>query len=310
MNDQSHNKQGLWYIKKQEKVTGPFPVKLIGSYLILGRIDIDTLVSTDKDKWIPIGRLPSLIPDEVKHLSSAHGKDHLHQAKLREDERRGDSRRNLEDRPEPDQENDNRRQSNDRRQNDEKISEAYLKLKADISENRNKAKKLKVYGVSVLIVVLVALLTGFLLTDPMIITTKTDCLAAAAPGVDWRSCNKNSVDLISKNLQQSNLHSANLTGALLVRSNLTEADLSYANFENANLSQANLQNALLTGANLNNANLTGTGLSGADLSYADLRNAKLSNVRVLNTRFDNAIWIDGSRCARPSIDQCMAEIKP
>jgi len=32
------SKKGRWYIKQGESVQGPFPNKLIGTYLILGRI--------------------------------------------------------------------------------------------------------------------------------------------------------------------------------------------------------------------------------------------------------------------------------
>jgi len=305
MNEQTDNKPDHWHIKKQGKVTGPFPVKLIGSYLILGRIDLDTLVSIDKTKWIPIGRLPSLIPAELKNASSIDGKVDLHRAKLREDERRGDTRRDGPNRRNTERVDDDRRRANDRRQNDEEVSTSYLKLKADFSERRNLAKHRKIIGAVVVLVLVSALAGGFFIIDPVATIQKTDCTVGASAGIDWQSCNKNNVDLVSKNLTGSNLHSARLNGALLVKTQLSEANLSYASLEAANLSQANLSKALLIGANLNNANLTGANLVAADLSYADLSNAILLNVKVLNTRFDHAIWSDGRRCARGSIDQCV-----
>jgi len=305
MSEPLDKKPDHWFIKNQGKVTGPFPVKLIGSYLILGRIDLDTLVSIDKAKWIPIGRLPSLIPAEFKNVSSVEGKVDLHRAKLREDERRGDSRRDGPNRRNSERVEDDRRRANDRRQNDEEVSTSYLKLKADFSARRNLAKHRKVIGAVAVLVLVASLAGGFFLIDPVITIQKTDCTVKAGAGIDWQSCNKNNIDLVSKNLTGSNMHSIRLNGALLVKTQLSEVNLSYASLESANLSQANLSKALLVGANLNNTNLTKANLVAADLSYADLSNAVLLNVQVLNTRFDHAIWTDGRRCARGSIDQCI-----
>lgn len=307
MNEQSDKKPDHWHIKKQGKVTGPFPVKLIGSYLILGRIDLDTLVSVDKDKWIPIGRLPSLIPAELKNSASVAGKADLHRARLREDERRGDSRRDGPNRRNAERADEDRRQARDRRQNDEEVSPSYLKLKADFSARRNLAKNRKIIGAVVVLILVSALVGGFFLIDPVSTIQKTDCSVKAGAGIDWQSCNKNNIDLVSKNLSKSNLHSVRLNNALLVKAQLSEANLSYASLESANLSQANLSKAKLVGANLNNANLTKANLVAADLSYADLSNAVLLNVHVLNTRFDHAIWTDGRLCGRGSIDQCVFE---
>lgn len=305
MNEQSPKKPDHWFIKKQGKVTGPFPVKLIGSYLILGRIDIDTLVSIDQEKWIPIGRLPSLIPDEIKNISSVEGKAQLHKAKLREDERRGDSRRDGSTRRATDRHDEDRRKAADRRQNDEKISASYLKLKADISAGRVKAKHGVIVGAVVMVALVAALVAGFLFTEPATNIQKTDCSVKAAKGIDWQSCNKSNINLVDAQLSNSNLHSTLLNGALLVNSQMNNANLSYANLESANLSRANLNGAKLVGTNLNNANLSGANLSAADLSYADLSNAIIVQVQVLNTRFDHVIWTDGRRCAKGSIDQCV-----
>jgi len=309
MNDQLKKSTTHWYIKKGGKVTGPFPVKLIGSYLVLGRIDLDTMVSTDEEKWIPIGRLPSLIPDEVKNASTVEGKATLDQSRNREDERRGESRRSGQNRRSGDREEAGRRQSDDRRKNDEEVSKSYLRLKSDYSNIQKRNKKRALFGLGGLVIIVLALLVSFFLVEPVMKSEKTDCDAKAKPGVDWRSCNKNSINLVEKNLSNSNLHSSHFNGALLVGTNFTGSTLSYANFENANLSNAVLKSVKLIGANLNNANLTNIDLSAADLSYADLRNATIANVKVLNTRFDYAIWTDGKRCARHSIDRCVPESK-
>lgn len=309
MNDPLHNKPDLWFIKNKGKITGPFPVKLIGSYLILGRIDLDTPVSLDQKKWIPISRLPSLIPEEVKYSHTVEGRAGLEQSKSREDERRSDTRREQANRRDKERADSDRREAADRRQNNEKVSKSYMKLRADFSANRVKVKKIRLVSLLVLFLVVFSLMVSFLFLEPLETTQSVDCSSKAGPNVDWHSCNKNSIDLVSKNLQKSYLHSIHLNGALLIKTNFTEANLSYANLENANLSNAILKNAVLVGANLNNANLSYADLSGVDLSYADLRNAVLSNTQVLNTKLDNAIWIDGRRCARQSTDKCVFEKK-
>jgi len=308
MSDPSDRKKDYWYIKKEGKVTGPFPAKLIGSYLILGRIDLETPVSVDKDKWIPIGKLPSLIPEEFRNRNSVNGKVDLRRAKLREDERRGDSRRDGENRRSTDRSENDRRDSTDRRQNNEAVSTSHLKLKADFSAQRDVARHRKVIGGIVALMLVLAVALSFFLIDPASTIQKTDCMIKAGIGIDWQSCNKNNTDLVSQNLSGSNLHSIRLNGAFLVNTQLTDANLSYAGLEAANLSQANLNNALLVGADMRNANLTKASLMGADLSYADLSNAVLLDVQVLNTRFDNAIWTDGRRCSRGSVDQCIFEV--
>lgn len=305
MSEASHKKADHWYINKQGKVTGPFPVKLIGSYLILGRIDLDTQVSLDQKKWIPIGRLPSLIPDEIKNANTPEGRVRLHQAKLREDQRAGDSRREGAERRQGVRHDDDRRNPADRRVNEEVISAAHVKLKADLMARKARSKKIIATGLVVVIAVSIAIIAGLFMTEPGMVVDKTDCFAPAKNGVDWESCNKNNADLVSAQLANSNLHSIKLNGALLVNANLSAAELSYASLENANLSEANLQKTVLKGANLNNANLTGASLVEADLSYADLNSAIILNAKVLNTRFDHAIWTDGRRCAKGSVDQCV-----
>ena len=312
MNSASVKKPQLWYIHKPDKVTGPFPAKLIGSYLILGRIDLSTLVSTDKSNWISIEQLPSLIPDEVKFAHTIEGRDELIKSRLREDERQGDNRRDDNRQHDQDRRNkerlsEERRGIAGRRHNNEEVSGAYLTLKADYSAESKKVKNRRIYGMVGITTVILALVLGFVFTDPVQPVQKTDCSVRAGINIDWQSCNKTGIDLISIKLSGSNLHSSVLNEALLVRSDLSSVNLSYASLLNANLSHANLRNAKLVGANLNSTNLSETDLSGADLSYADMRNAIVSNVRVANTRFDNALWTDGRRCIRPSIDRCVFE---
>lgn len=305
MTDHPEKNSNLWYIKKAGKVTGPFPVKLIGSYLVLGRIDLDTVVSTDQDKWIPVGRLPSLIPDELKAANTVDGKASLRQAKLREDERRGELRREAPNKEGKERAEHERREAVDRRKNSEKVSKSYLHLKADLAAKKIKAKKRTILGIVFITIAVTVMIVSFFFVEPNEVLQKTDCSIKAGPNIDWSGCRKDNINLRSKNLQKSNLHSIRMQSAILIRTKLIDVNLSYSNLEKSNLSYANLTNSLLVGANLNKANLSNVVLVGANLSYADLTGANISSVQVLNTRFDNAIWVDGSQCARQSIDRCI-----
>lgn len=83
--------KGRWYIKQGERVQGPFPNKLIGSYLILGRITQDTLVSQDNHNWAPAKNFPAIVPEVVKEAGTVQGDRALMLARIREDERSSQS---------------------------------------------------------------------------------------------------------------------------------------------------------------------------------------------------------------------------
>lgn len=303
MNESSSKKPDIWFIKKQGKITGPFPVKLIGSYLILGRIDLDTLVSVDKTQWIPVGRLPSLIPAELKPQA---GGDELQRARLREDERRGDSRRgDQQSRRTSERNEEERRENNDRRHNEEEVSLAYQNMRKDFSASRQQEKKMARYGTIFVFLIALAVLASFFLIEPAQEIKTADCNTLLGAGIDWRSCNKNNADLVAADLTDAKLNSILFQRAVLVKARLIRADLSYANLESANLQKANLQSARLVGANLNNASLLGADLRQADLSYADLTHAILTSANLEAAIFDHAIWVDGQHCGKGSVGGCV-----
>jgi uncharacterized protein YjbI with pentapeptide repeats len=90
-----------------------------------------------------------------------------------------------------------------------------------------------------------------------------------------------------------------LSGALLIHWKLRGADLAGANLMGANLTDTYLAGANLMGANLANAILISTSLAGANLFRAELGASAL-----LFVDFADAIWVDGSRCERPSSGWC------
>ena len=108
-----------------------------------------------------------------------------------------------------------------------------------------------------------------------------DCTAPAAPGVDWRNCDKSLVDLTFADLTGANLSGANLTDASLDSANLTNANLTNANLSGIFAPDADLSSANLSTANLSTANLTYANLSGATLTNANLNSASLGFANLL-----------------------------
>ena len=80
--------KGRWYIRVKSKVHGPFPNQLIGSYLILGRINLNTEVSQDEENWSPVNNYKALVPEVVLNAHTPEGAKALMLARVREDERR------------------------------------------------------------------------------------------------------------------------------------------------------------------------------------------------------------------------------
>ncbi len=106
------------------------------------------------------------------------------------------------------------------------------------------------------------------------------------------------------------LKGKDLSNKILDDSNYTRADLRGTNFWKASLKsakffKAKLQGACLKSANLHKADLTQANLRGTDLRWANLKDAKLDDALLERTRFEGAIWIDGTKCAKKSIGECI-----
>ena len=95
-------------------------------------------------------------------------------------------------------------------------------------------------------------------------------------------------------LGKANLAGAKLSGADLSGSNLSGAILSGADLSKADLSSAYMREANLSGANLTDAYLNDANMTGANLANADLTDANLSG----------AIWTDGKKCLKGSVEKC------
>lgn len=97
------------------------------------------------------------------------------------------------------------------------------------------------------------------------------------------------------NLQGGFLRNITLEKAYLVNSNLKQSDLERSNLKGANLKRANLEKANLDQVNFTNA----------DLRSANLYKARINGAIFTNANLENATWIDGSRCKKGSIGECL-----
>ena len=105
--------------------------------------------------------------------------------------------------------------------------------------------------------------------------------------------------LETKKCQWCDLGAADLSGA-----QLSGADVSGANLYGTNLSKANLSGANLSSTYLHSADLSQANLSNASLREANLNGAILSNANLTGVDLSDAIWTNGSKCDKGSINQC------
>ena len=131
-----------------------------------------------------------------------------------------------------------------------------------------------------------------------------DCLAVAAPTVNWSNCRFEGLELKRAELAGASLRSIHLTNAQLFGAMLEGADLAFAELTGANLSYADLTSVNAVGADLRRADLAYANLRGADLSHADLSGANLGGTDLTNAKFDNAIWLDKRVCHEGSTGGC------
>lgn len=282
-----------WYIKHGERIQGPFPNKLIGRFLILGRITQEALVSQDKVNWTEVKSYPAMVPEVVKEAGTAEGNRALMLARIREDERsseHGDD------------------DFDDRRDSEEQIVRLHRQMRDDVLKRYNVQPKKRIVYLSIAGFALLTLIGVYLVTQADNEARLADCSAAAKPGINWSGCNKQGEALRSRNLKGVNFRSAKLEAADLSASQLQGADLAYANLSQAILLSANLQYSNLKGVNLRQANLQGADLTGANLSYAELVGSQLQGATLTQAIFDHTIWVNGETCLPGSVGACLLAV--
>ena len=284
--------KGRWYVRKGERIQGPFPNQLIGSYLILGRIDLDTEVSQDQQNWAAVKNYPALVPDVVLNADTPEGHKALMMARIREDERRAKTQTSADE-------------LDERRVDEDQIVKLHRQLRDDVLKRYRVKPGLTQRHAIILAFIASVLLVILLIYRPADDSVSADCSALARPGVNWSGCNKQGQTLTGLDLSGVNFKSTQLNGVDLIRSRLDDSDLSYANLSQANLQQTTLRNSRLVGANLSMANLQGADLQNADLSFAELQGARFQGANLANARFDHALWINGQQCLPGSIGACM-----
>ncbi|MCW8933668.1 MAG: pentapeptide repeat-containing protein [Gammaproteobacteria bacterium] len=285
--------KGRWYIKQGERVQGPFPNKLIGSYLILGRITQDTLVSQDKNNWSPVSDYPAMVPEVVKEAGSTLGDRALMLARIREDER--SSKLN------------EAGDFDNRREDEDQLMQLHRQIRDDVQQGYSVKSHARIVYSSIAILLLLTLI-GFFISNGGESVKLADCDALPKPGINWAACNKQGEVLRNLNLQQVNFRSAKLQTADLSAAQLQGADLAYADLSQAILISARLMNSNLKGANLRRANLMGADLSGANLSYAELVGCNLQGSNLKQAIFDHAIWVNGEKCLPGSVGACLLPV--
>lgn len=158
----------------------------------------------------------------------------------------------------------------------------------------------------VLLVIAAAIFSALWLDTPEA-TDEPVCQSPPAPGVNWRNCLIEALDVGSSSLAGANLNSAVLRHAKMSATDLSQADLRYADLSHADLRHAQMQSAAMLGIDLRSADLRGADLSHADLRFADLSGSRMEDANLNNARLDSALWIDGRRCAVNSIGRCGRE---
>lgn len=288
----SHEKSGRWYVKKDDKVQGPFPNQLIASYLILGRMTLETEVSQDQEHWVAVKEYRALVPEVVLNAHTKNGAKALKLARIREDER-------ISLAANPDE------SATERRIDEDQVIKLHRQLRDDILNRYKTQPELNTQKIAIGMVIIVVVVIAYVFIRPASELPGADCSALPAAGVNWSSCNKQGQNLAGQDLTGAIFKAAHLNGVDFTRSQLSGADFSYANLFQAELAQSKLTNALFTGANLRKANLQGADLRGADLSYSELEGARLDGALLAGARFDNAIWLNGEQCLPESIGACL-----
>ncbi len=97
----------------------------------------------------------------------------------------------------------------------------------------------------------------------------------------------------------------NLSDTRLVNLDLQKAALPFSNLKGCDLSHSNLQGAVLRKANLEKTTLDFANFKDANLQGANLNRASIYKTSFENANLENAIWVNGIRCKKGSIGQCI-----
>lgn len=286
----------VWYLRKKEAITGPFPAGQISQLLIVGRLSVEDEVSYDKDEWFAIKEIPALIPDVLDETDTGQQSERLAAARRWADERREERREDNLQTPS--------RKSKGRRQDESAQELEYRQHRESIYKKFREQPKMAVAKLALFTGVLLVILWGSFNYSPLNIIDESDCSAQPRKGVNWRNCNKLALIAIRADISESNLNSVVLRDANLFASDFSKSRMDYSDLSSSNLSFAIFKQANLKGANFKKSDLRRADFSNANLSYADFTNASIADAIFNGADLSNAIWIDGLQCQKGSLGQC------
>ena len=286
----------VWYLRKNGKVSGPFPVGQISQLLIVGRLSLDDEVSHDKDEWFTIQSVPALIPDVLNEADTGKQSERLAAARRWADERREERREDNVKTPS--------RRTDGRRHHEPKQEVEYRQHRESIYKKFRERPKMAIAKLLLFTGIVLAILWGSFNYSPLNIVDEPDCSAQPAKGVNWRNCNKLGLVAIRADISESNLHSVILRDSNLFASNFTKTRMDYSDLSSSNLSFTIFKQANLKGASFKKSDLRRADFSSANLSYADFRGASIVDTIFNQADLSHAIWVDGRQCKADSISQC------
>ena len=287
----------IWYIRKNDKITGPFPSGQLSQLLVVGRLNVDDEISHDKDEWLKIQEVPSLIPDVLTDDSDESQAERLAAARRWADERREERR--LENPQTPS------RVSNGRRNKESEQDVEYRQHRESVYKQFRERPKTAITKLVTYTTFIFALIWASFNYSPLTISDEPDCSTSARKGVNWRLCNKLGLVAIRADFSESNLNSTILRNSNLFASVFTQSRMDYSDLSGSNLSYAVFNKANLKGANLKNSDLRQSDFTSANLSYVDFSNSSIVGANFKNADLSHAIWIDGGKCKSGSIGLCV-----
>ncbi|TPW14069.1 MAG: pentapeptide repeat-containing protein [Halothiobacillaceae bacterium] len=305
----------LWYVRRGEQISGPFPVKLIAQRLLLKRIRFDDEVSVDQATWQTVAQTPELIPSVLQaDQHDPRVKERLAAAIRWADDRSGRDRR---DRSSPStaemvsqRGGRERRQVEDLKEIDHREERVEREEEIRLAERQAEARKRRLQkwqSTSIALLMLVGLGGVLIAIPPATQERVVECSAPPAVKRDWSNCSLPGSDLRRAMLAEATLRNSNLTGSRLNAAVLHHADLSYAELGLVDLRGADLSHATLLGAGLQRSNLTEVNFSGANLAYANLTGAIIKGAQFQQANLDKTIWIDGRICGEGSKGECLVQ---
>jgi len=293
-------KGGRWYTRQDGTTDGPFAAGLVTRYILIGRLEMDDLVSEDKEIWCKVREVSGLIPDAMKgDPDDPMYEERLMAARRWADERFAEDRRANE----PEGYIDERRTGDERRDFEYNEIMEHRSLLRSRRQGRSTTSSI-ISGLFLTAMIGAIAAAGYYayLNQPEEVVI--DCGAPPVAGVNWMNCALQGRDYNSAMLNDAIIRNARMNAANLQSAKLQNADLAYTDMSLAQLQGADLTGADLRGANLTGANMEGALVMNADLSFANLTGTRLVGANFSGVKLNKAIWVDGRTCPDNAVGSC------